>query len=157
MKTCFTNPIWTSLQALREAQPGAVRAGANRSCAASWSWNGSWIENPRVWFSVLSQTLDNCKNSTWFTNNGCVSSPIPRPPVCPCHRGSNYRLGPATGHAHSKGRGTVGCVYVYMGAAGCMSNWMRCMYASVCVFVCVERANAVLQLSTISELNGQSY
>lgn len=64
-------------------RPSPVRPVVIRSGAASWSWSGSWIENPRVWFSVLSQTLGNCKNSTWSTNNGCVSSPIPSLPVCP--------------------------------------------------------------------------
>lgn len=94
VKTWFTYPVQTPSEVMfqvnREAQPS--EAVVNRSCAASWSWNGSWIETPRIWFSVLSQTLSNCKNSTWSTNNGCVSSPIPSPPVCPCHRSSNYRL-----------------------------------------------------------------
>lgn len=89
-------PSETILQVNREAWPS--EPAVNRSCAASWSWNGSWIETPRIRFSLLSQTLSNCKNSTWFTNNGCVSSPIPSPPVCPSHRSSNYRLQTRAGH-----------------------------------------------------------
>lgn len=46
----------------------------------------------RVWFSVFNRTLSNCKNSTWSTNNGCVSSPIPSRPVRPCYWGNNYRM-----------------------------------------------------------------
>lgn len=122
----------TDFRAHAEAQLSAVLAGANRSCAASW--NGFWIENPRVWFSMFSQIPSNCKNSTWSTNNGCVSSPIPSSPVCPRHRGSNYRLGPATGRALCRGKGTVDCVYMCVWGrqvTGCMGNWKRCMHTSV--------------------------